>query len=184
MAIAECVTVIVISHALVTPSAFWSCLSRSTFIFEDPQAISNIRMSSIRVLGALMMLVGGSLRLLTFRTLGKFFTFEVGVQKDHRLITAFPYSIVRHPAYAATLLTHPGCLFCSLAQGGWLRESGVLTSWVGMLYFGLYGFFVVSFPFIMVVRMKQEEEMLRKKFGKEWEDWAKRVRFMLLPGVY
>lgn len=32
--------------------------------------------------------------------------------------------------------------------------------------------------------MLQEDEYLRKVFKEEWEQWARKVPYRLLPGVY
>lgn len=29
-----------------------------------------------------------------------------------------------------------------------------------------------------------EDDLMRKEFGKKWEEWAKVVRYRLIPGVY
>lgn len=33
-------------------------------------------------------------------------------------------------------------------------------------------------------RIREEERVLRAKFKGEWEEWAKQVRYQLIPGVY
>lgn len=33
-------------------------------------------------------------------------------------------------------------------------------------------------------RMKMEDAALRAQFGKEWDDWAKRVPYSVIPGIY
>lgn len=35
-----------------------------------------------------------------------------------------------------------------------------------------------------VHRASIEDKVLRNEFGKEWEEWAKVVRYQLLPGVF
>ena len=36
----------------------------------------------------------------------------------------------------------------------------------------------------MVLRMKKEDDMLRKEFGSQWEEWRKNVPWRVIPGVY
>jgi protein-S-isoprenylcysteine O-methyltransferase Ste14 len=52
---------------------------------------------------------GASLRLWCFKCLQKFFTFNVTVKKDHKLITTGPYSLLVHPAVSIFVR-----LFCSV----------------------------------------------------------------------
>ncbi|EEB96021.1 hypothetical protein MPER_04914 [Moniliophthora perniciosa FA553] len=37
---------------------------------------------------------------------------------------------------------------------------------------------------LVVLRVKDEDEMMKKQFGEEWEAWSRRVRYKLIPGVY
>ncbi|KAF9493841.1 hypothetical protein BDN71DRAFT_1496801 [Pleurotus eryngii] len=37
---------------------------------------------------------------------------------------------------------------------------------------------------LIPVRMKVEDDKLRRKFGGEWDEYAERVAYRLLPGVY
>ncbi|CAJ0838843.1 2314_t:CDS:2 [Entrophospora sp. SA101] len=41
---------------------------------------------------------GALLRLWCYRSLDEFFTFDIKVQKDHKLITTGPYSLLIHPS--------------------------------------------------------------------------------------
>ncbi|SPO38694.1 uncharacterized protein PSFLO_04173 [Pseudozyma flocculosa] len=44
---------------------------------------------------------GGWLRLRCYRELGRFFTFAIGIRKEHKVIQTGPYRYVRHPSYTA-----------------------------------------------------------------------------------
>ena len=33
-------------------------------------------------------------------------------------------------------------------------------------------------------RMPVEDEILKKEFGREWDEWARAVQYRLVPGVY
>ena len=56
---------------------------------------TRITISLPSVLGIGLVVLGATLRLSCYRTLGKLFTYEVVVQKKHMLVTSGPYSIVR-----------------------------------------------------------------------------------------
>lgn len=36
----------------------------------------------------------------------------------------------------------------------------------------------------LVLRSPEEDELLRKSFGEEWEEWRKVVRYRVFPGLY
>ncbi|KAF9043396.1 hypothetical protein BJ165DRAFT_1484730 [Panaeolus papilionaceus] len=119
------------------------------------------------------------------RTLGKFFSFQVGIQKNHHLITHGLYSVVRHPSYMGMLFTHVGYLLWHLTPGSWVRESGLMNSTVGMLVVAAYVAFIMGAAYaITIARMRQEDKVIQSQFGKEWEEWAKRVPYKIMPGIY
>src|SRR4051794_37745232 len=51
-----------------------------------------------------LLAAGLGLRWWAIRTLGKFFTVDVAVHKEHRLVTAGPYAWLRHPSYTGLLM--------------------------------------------------------------------------------
>ena len=42
----------------------------------------------------------------------------------------------------------------------------------------------VSFCFGLYRRTSLEDAMMKKEFGKQWEDWASKVRYKLVPYVF
>ncbi|KAF9043353.1 hypothetical protein BJ165DRAFT_1312282, partial [Panaeolus papilionaceus] len=139
----------------------------------------------LHMVGGTMMIFGGLIRVSAFKTLGGFFTFQVGIHKDHKLITNGLYSVVRHPAYAGILLTHPGIVLWNGASGSWVRECGILdTKWGAMLCLLVALRHAASLYLLPFSRMPQEDALLKQTFGKEWEEWANRVPYRLIPGIY
>jgi protein-S-isoprenylcysteine O-methyltransferase Ste14 len=85
------------------------------------------------------------------------------VAETHRtetIVTTGVYSIVRHPQYVGGLLAHAGISFLLSAQ-----YSLLLTPLIVVL--------------IYLISKKEEEELIRE-FGKEYEDYKKKVP-MLIP---
>ncbi|PPR01157.1 hypothetical protein CVT24_006124 [Panaeolus cyanescens] len=166
------------------PSSHFATLARSLFLFQsgDP---SKMRLSTTQTIGGILITIGGLLRVWAMHTLGKLFSFQVGIQDEHKLVTKGPYRIVRHPSYMGMQLTHVGYLMWHLTRGSWVRESGVMTGAVGKTVVGLYVIFVVSAAYIITIgRMRQEDRMMQQQFGKAWEQWAARVRYRVMPGIY
>ena len=56
------------------------------------------------VLGVCVFAIGLVLRLCSIIYLGRFFTFNVAIATDHRLIDSGPYRFVRHPSYTGALM--------------------------------------------------------------------------------
>jgi protein-S-isoprenylcysteine O-methyltransferase Ste14 len=94
-----------------------------------------------------------------------FYSSVVRLQSDRgqRPVTAGPYRFVRHPGYTATVLG----MFC----GGL-----ALGSWVGMLP-------LLFTAAVFVRRTLVEDAMLRRELAG-YADYAQRVRYRLLVGVF
>lgn len=84
-------------------------------------------------------------------------------ERGQHVVTEGPYRIVRHPMYAAALLYFLGVPL-------------LLGSWWGLLP-------VPLFVAALGARTLGEESMLRQAFP-DYEDYARRVKFRLLPGVW
>jgi protein-S-isoprenylcysteine O-methyltransferase Ste14 len=90
------------------------------------------------------------------RTLGKEWSFTARLVEGHRLVTAGPYAIVRHPIYAA---------MC----GMWIATAlAVARPW---------GIALGAIPMLIgtMIRVKSEDALLRGAFGDTFAAWAKRV---------
>lgn len=61
--------------------------------------ITHLSLTPTQIIAAIMVITGGLLRLAAYKTLGPYFTFQVGIQPDQKLITHGVYAWVRHPSY-------------------------------------------------------------------------------------
>jgi protein-S-isoprenylcysteine O-methyltransferase len=97
-------------------------------------------------------------------TLGRFFTVDVTIEKDHELVEGGPFRFVRHPSYTGVLLAFVGFAL-------------TLRNWGAIL--------VVLVPIFaaFVRRMNVEEEALQRALGGRHADYIKRTK-RLVPGVY
>ncbi|KAJ7749419.1 hypothetical protein B0H16DRAFT_1319342 [Mycena metata] len=156
--------------------------AQQTLEFLDPaHSAPRLALTPLFLTGAALNIVGSAVRARCYATLRTHFTFELGLKQDHQLVTTGPYAIVRHPSYTGALLASVGVLMCTFAPGEWAMECtrlftrrGAAAIWAAVLLgvVGLRG------------RMKREDQMLKERFGKEWETWATRVPWWILPGVY
>ena len=82
--------------------------------------------------GTAMLVAGAALRAWSFRTLGQYSTYAVKVSPDQPVVTAGPYRVLRHPAYAGGLLAVLGI---GVLYGNWVSLAtfaavfGGLTLW-------------------------------------------------------
>ncbi|EPQ57563.1 ICMT-domain-containing protein, partial [Gloeophyllum trabeum ATCC 11539] len=149
-----------------------------------PPYTSSINLTKSYVTGSVLAVLGGALRYWCYRTLGRMFTFRLSIVRDHRLITTGPYGIVRHPSYTGILLAIPGIQLCMLGPGSWLRESGMLGKVWGKVFLVYWGVLCAAAYPSVVARVPKEDEMMRNRFGVEWEQWAKQVAYRIIPGMY
>ena len=115
-------------------------------------------------LGLAMMVLGIGFRLWAVATLKSFFSYTVQIKTGHRVIQSGPYRLVRHPAYAGTLLTLVGVGFA-------------LQSWGAVL--------LIAFVFTLVFgyRIRVEEQALVGSLGEEYMSYARRVK-RLIPFIF
>jgi protein-S-isoprenylcysteine O-methyltransferase Ste14 len=95
--------------------------------------------------------------------LGRLYSPEVTIQKDHHLVTVGPYCYIRHPRYLGA---------CLLAVGLAL----VFRSWIGLAA-------IVPFLAVLLLRIRDEEALMHAEFGQEWEAYARRS-WRLIPFVF
>lgn len=114
-------------------------------------------------------IIGGVLFLLAYALYGEvlrenaYLSRTIEVQEGQKVIDTGLYGIVRHPMYSATLL-----LFLAMPI--------VLGS--------LYAFIVfLAYPFIIVKRLKNEEEFLEKEL-KGYLEYKKKVKYRLIPFIW
>ncbi len=121
------------------------------------------RLEFLRYIGLALAILGGVVRGVAVHTLGKQFSAYVTLQRDHKLVQAGIYGVVRHPIYLSFLLTLPGTAL-------------VFRSWLVIPAFFLAGLFAA-------VRIPQEEKLLQENFGEQFEAYRQRT-WRLVPRVY
>lgn len=125
-----------------------------------------------------------ALRLRSFAGLGKNFTFVLA--EPDKLVTTGIYRYVQHPSYTGLFLMAAAWLLTF----GRLDATPVCVLPAALLQTSIVRGLVLAPPIIFlflmarVLRMRviDEEEMMKKAFGKDWVVWhAKTARF--IPGV-
>jgi protein-S-isoprenylcysteine O-methyltransferase Ste14 len=98
-------------------------------------------------------------------SVNRFFSAVVRIQRDrgHHVIDRGPYAIVRHPGYAGMI---PSAPLSGLALGSWLAFA------IGCVY-----------SILIIRRVFVEDAFLRANL-EGYGEYASRVRYRLIPGVF
>jgi protein-S-isoprenylcysteine O-methyltransferase Ste14 len=138
-------------------------------------------------------LFGAYIRTSAYRALGRQFTFNLALGKDFSLVTRFPYNIVRHPAYLGSVATVTGVALALAPRDGWARA--VVAPWVSAAPAHPLRIAAVAYAaglavtnalgiFMFASRAPVEDAMLRRQFGQEWDEWAERVPYRIVPFIW
>lgn len=154
-------------------------------VIREPQHdVSHIRLTPVWLAGWLMMVSGSCIRLACHRTLGRFFTWDLTVKDNQRIITTGPYGVVRHPAYVGGALIGVGSVLVHFGRGSWFAAYGGLDSLLGKLLSAAWVAWLVGIPSMLIWRVDKEEEVLRGACGEEWEAYTKKTPYRFIPYVY
>ncbi|EIW55737.1 ICMT-domain-containing protein [Trametes versicolor FP-101664 SS1] len=179
IAVAEAVAVL----AQAVPSSFSDSIL-SVLALGSPVPTLSLQITPRYLLGAAIALIGGGVRVWAYRTLGRFFTWQLAVKSDHNLVTDGPYAWVRHPSYTGFVMAPIGNLIMATSAGAYFTEVGWRGTGWGKVYlaavFGYIGLVGVQ----VLTRVSKEDAVLRENFGEEWEAWAKKTPYRLIPYIY
>jgi len=97
------------------------------------------------------------------RALGRNWSIVARTRSEHELVTWGPFAYIRHPIYSALFVWMLGM---AVAFGHyWGLIPGVPLYWIGT-----------------ILRIREEERLLRDQFGAGYEAYAKRVK-RFVPGI-
>ncbi|KAI0341043.1 hypothetical protein BDW22DRAFT_1377703 [Trametopsis cervina] len=140
--------------------------------------------SALFLLGVLLSVSGCAIRLWCYSALGNLFTYEIAVRPKHVLVRHGPYGVVRHPSYTGIFLDFFGVILVHFAPGGWRDACGVDSAlWPVGPWMLLSTALCVYAAGALFRRGSIEDDMLHKKFGKEWEEWARDVPSKYFPWI-
>ena len=109
------------------------------------------------------MIAGLALRTWAVVILGKFFTLNLQVQADQKIVEIGPYRVIRHPSYAGALLT-------------FVASCVLLRSWVAVALAS------ITLPIAFLRRIRHEERLLLEGFP-EYATYAARTG-ALIPRMF
>jgi protein-S-isoprenylcysteine O-methyltransferase Ste14 len=142
---------------------------------------------------AVLATAGTSIRMAAYTALGRQLTYGVAIRDDYALVTAFPYNLVRHPSYLGIISTMAGAYLSLTPRDGWARA--VFGPWLVSKPLSLEKIAAVAAAAGVVtsnvlavmmfrLRLNREDVMLRKLFGRQWDEWAERVPNQIIPYMW
>lgn len=147
--------------------------------------VTDFYLSKSFMLGSLFLYSGTYLRYLCYRTLGRYFTFELSFKDGHQLITSGPYSFVRHPSYLGMVMVLPGTIVALLfSPRTWWVESGMWYTWKGQVFGAYWCVTVMHTCWALLARVPKEDLMLKTQFKEQWISWARQTPYAVIPYVW
>jgi protein-S-isoprenylcysteine O-methyltransferase len=146
----------------------WIVIASSSFLaFTVASALPAARMGGgplVRYTGVVIFVAGLSIRWYSIVHLGRFFTVNVAIAANHRLIDTGPYRFVRHPSYTGALMAFLGLALC-------------LDNWASLV--------AMTVPVFLVFlwRIGVEEAALLQGLGDPYRVYMTRTK-RLIPAVY
>jgi protein-S-isoprenylcysteine O-methyltransferase Ste14 len=117
----------------------------------------------LRWAGAVLMLTGDLIFLVARLEMGRFWSAEMTIQADHRLIETGIFRFIRHPMYSGFLIFGLGLIFLSA---------------------NLFGCFYLPVVAVLIFnRLPQEEQMMQEQFGEVYTQYKSRTH-ALIPGIF
>jgi protein-S-isoprenylcysteine O-methyltransferase Ste14 len=95
--------------------------------------------------------------------LGKFWTAETNLARDHQIIDTGPYRFVRHPIYTFAIIMYIGFCLVFLSQWSVLFTGLIITAYV--------------------LKTKDEDGFLEKNLSG-YREYKSRVRYCLMPHLW
>jgi protein-S-isoprenylcysteine O-methyltransferase len=130
----------------------------------QPSPIPEPPRQALFLIGMAMMIVGMLFRWWSIRVLAEYFTVDVSIRPDHRIVRDGPYRVLRHPSYTGALATFYGF---ALSLGD------------------IVALLVVVLPVTLVFlwRIRVEEGVLAQAFPDDYPAYTRETK-RLLPGVW
>jgi protein-S-isoprenylcysteine O-methyltransferase Ste14 len=156
------------SHDKFSLRVLWTVIMISVFtgVFLGRSRFGSILESAsiMLLLGIVLIVAGLAVRWSAILTLQKYFTVDVAIRKDHKVVTTGLYRYVRHPAYLGSLLSFLGL---AISFSNWLAA---VVMFVPILSAFIY-------------RIRVEEEALDSFLGDAYRQYCSSTK-RLIPGMF
>ncbi len=133
-------------------------------VFLGLTGIGFIPVKILSVIGLVLIVLGLIIRWIAILTLKRYFTVNVSILSNHKIIDKGIYKTIRHPAYAGSLLSFLGLGLC-------------FSNWLSTLVIFIPVFIAFAY------RIQIEEKALVQAFGNEYVNYSKSTK-RLIPKIY
>ncbi len=123
-----------------------------------------IRVNYFGYFGLLVIVSGVVIRFVAVYILGKFFTVDLAIDNNHKLVKKGSYKYIRHPSYTGSLLSFLGL---GLSLNNWLSLAVIFIP------------VLISF----IYRINVEEKLLLQQKDLEYKDYKNQTK-RLIPFIY
>lgn len=127
---------------------------------EQFAEFSSVNYDAVRLAGLLMFVIFSWGQIQSFKTLGKNYTQDVAIIKNHKLVTTGIYKNIRHPQYLCQI-------FADLGIGLALMSYIIVPVVV-----------LIEIPLI-IMRASFEEKLLLKHFDEDYSEYKKKSGFII-----
>jgi len=114
---------------------------------------------NIRLIGLAVYIIFSWIQIWAYRKLGKNYSTEVLIGRNHQLVTTGPFKFIRHPQYISQFLLDLGAGFATFS-------------------YILIPLAIVELPFL-ILRASLEDRLLAKHFSSLFENYKKKTGFMI-----
>lgn len=119
---------------------------------------------TVRWIGLCIIVLGIIIRWTAILTLRKYFTTNVAIREDHRLIQSGMYKFIRHPSYSGSIIS-----FLGLGL--------VFANWLALIIL------IIPITFMFKQRIRIEERALEEAFGEEYRNYHAST-WQLFPWIF
>lgn len=128
-------------------------------VFQIGTLVYDQKYFSLRVIALIVYLVFSWIQIWSFKTLGDYYSQEIAIRKDHKIISKGPYKIIRHPQYLAQILVD-------------------IAGAVATMSYILLPLALIQIPFL-ILRASEEEKLFKKYLPEEFQSYKSKTGFII-----
>lgn len=113
---------------------------------------------------SILLIIGIAIRWISIKTLDRYFSVNLTIQQDHKVIDFGIYKYIRHPSYLGAILSFLG---------------------FGFSFYNLTSFLIIFLPNLIVflLRINFEEELLVDNLGSDYVTYKNKTK-KLIPKIF
>jgi protein-S-isoprenylcysteine O-methyltransferase Ste14 len=127
-------------------------------VFQIGTLVYEEKYFSLRVTALLVYLIFSWFQIWSYKTLGEYYSQEIAIKKEHKIISIGPYKFIRHPQYISQIIID-------------------IAGAVATLSYILFPLALFQIPFL-ILRAKEEEKLFSKYFPEEFKSYKEKSGFM------